>query len=318
MNKEMKILVPLNDRADIKRFSEAGADQFYFGFYDEEWSRKFGDGACINRMSSFGTRANRFSFDEALCAISESVSLGRESYITFNANVYSAGQLDYLAEKLDRLKTAGVTGVILSDAELAKVANDIGIHAVASTMTAIYNTDILAYYVRKGFKRIITPRECSIEDIGLMHEQFPEIEIEAFFMRNGCIYSDSNCLIDHRFGGMCTDLRRRQGLLQLAKESTVDKTQLEESLKKYDERLYTGIACGQCALYELGEVGVTALKIVGRADRHDSILSDIETTKANLLIVAEAKNRDEYLKNMIKPKYADDNCVDGFNCYYRR
>lgn len=318
MESNVKILVPLNDRGDIKSFSEAGTDQFYFGFFDDSFCNKFGDDADINRMSSFGTRANSFSFAETLEAIAEVSSYGCDSYITFNANVYLKGQLEYLAEKMLLLKEAGATGVILSDAELAKAAESIGIHAVASTMTGIYNTDIFSYYVKKGFKRVIPPRECSIEDIRLMHESFPDIELEAFYMRNGCIYSDSNCLVNHKFGGMCTDLRRRQGLLEMSDKSTVGRSELEASLKLYNERLYTGIACGHCALYDLIDAGVSALKIVGRADRHEQILSDVRATRENIKIASAAKCREEYIENMVKPDNAKTNCVGGFNCYYRR
>lgn len=314
MRADMKILVPLNNERDVERYAAAGADQFYFGFFDPEWTGRFSHNADINRMSAFGTRANRFSFENALGVIRQIASLGKDSYVTFNANVYSEEQIEFIGELFFELKEAGVTGVILSDATLVSKALSAGIDAVASTMTAIYNTDILKYYAGKGFKRVIVPRECSISDIKTMHDAFPDIEIEAFYMRNGCLYSDCNCLIDHHFGGLCTDLRRRQGLLSLSPGHSVDEAKLRESLKLFDEKLFSGIACGHCALYDLYHAGVKALKIVGRADRNDSVLKDIETTERNLEVVFEASSKEEYLSNMIKP---DAYCVSGLNCYYR-
>ena len=36
-----KILVPLNNRSRLKDLVEAGADEFYMGFHDEEWVKEF-------------------------------------------------------------------------------------------------------------------------------------------------------------------------------------------------------------------------------------------------------------------------------------
>ena len=53
-----KILVPLNNRSRLKDLVEAGADEFYMGFHDEDWVKEFGDFTEINRMSGFKKYAN--------------------------------------------------------------------------------------------------------------------------------------------------------------------------------------------------------------------------------------------------------------------
>ena len=62
----MKILVPVNNSDYIDRYIECGADEFYLGFYDEQWENKFGKYADINRMSGFGKLANKYNFEEAM------------------------------------------------------------------------------------------------------------------------------------------------------------------------------------------------------------------------------------------------------------
>ena len=62
----MKILVPLNNAELLQKYIDAGADEFYIGFHDLQWSEKFGKYADINRMSGFGMNANRYSFEEIL------------------------------------------------------------------------------------------------------------------------------------------------------------------------------------------------------------------------------------------------------------
>ena len=79
MKADMKILVPLNNERDVERYAVAGADQFYFGFFDPEWTTRFTHSADINRMSAFGTRANRFSFENAKDVIRTIASLGKDA-----------------------------------------------------------------------------------------------------------------------------------------------------------------------------------------------------------------------------------------------
>ncbi len=39
----MNILVPLNNIEFLKDYINAGAGEFYMGFYDEEWNKNFGN-----------------------------------------------------------------------------------------------------------------------------------------------------------------------------------------------------------------------------------------------------------------------------------
>ena len=44
----MNILVPLNNIEFLKDYINAGAGEFYMGFYDEEWNKNFGNYSDIN------------------------------------------------------------------------------------------------------------------------------------------------------------------------------------------------------------------------------------------------------------------------------
>lgn len=92
----MKILVPLNNAELLQKYIDAGADEFYIGFHDLQWSEKFGKYADINRMSGFGMNANRYSFEEIL-RIAKRIKINNKSvFITLNANTYSEEQIDYI------------------------------------------------------------------------------------------------------------------------------------------------------------------------------------------------------------------------------
>ena len=38
----MNVMVPISKIDQIDKYCQAGADEFYFGFYDEKWDRKYG------------------------------------------------------------------------------------------------------------------------------------------------------------------------------------------------------------------------------------------------------------------------------------
>lgn len=146
----MKPLVPVNDRAYLQRYAQAGGEEFYLGFHDDAWRDRFGEAADLNRMTGFGRTANPYTFDEALAIVEEVRALGKRAYVTFNANAYAQEQLDFLFGYFERLHEAGAAGVIVSVPEAVQAAADCGLAVVASTMCGVYNADIARFYRRLG------------------------------------------------------------------------------------------------------------------------------------------------------------------------
>ena len=314
----MNILVPLNSAEAIERYIKAGADELYMGFYDEVWRKRFGEFSDINRMSGFGKYANKYSFREILELISIVKSYGKSAFVTLNANVYEAEQIEYIEENyLPMLKKVGIDGIIVSDLALGKQIIKYGIKPVASTMCAIYNSDIAEIYKNSGFERIILPRDLSLEEIEMISEKEPELDIEVFFMRNGCIFSDGFCLGMHRpeTGSTCALIHNQDKQIYSKLIGFEARHNLEMNDEIYNQ-IFHHNTCGMCSLYKLKKMGVNALKIVGRADNINNICRDIEITKKNIDIVNGAENEREYLENMIFPHKNLSDCKMGLSCYY--
>lgn len=314
----MKILVPLNRREDILPFREAGADELYLGFYDDAWEEKFGIYADINRMSGFGENANRYSFAELCGIIKEIRAANMDAFVTMNANVYHSEALLWIERHyLPALAEAGAKGVIVSTEQIAGIAVKYGLQAVASTMLGLYNSDIIRYYKSLGITRMIVPRDLSLQEIASIHENNPDVELEAFFMRNGCVFSDSYCLGVHRKACSSTCI----SLKELAKEifSDSDDFYVRHEIELND-MLYNNYfhyeSCGMCALYRMHQAGVASLKIVGRADTPHSVADDIRLTKENLEIMASCSDEKEYLDRTIFPRNSYTQCKLGLSCYY--
>ena len=114
-----------------------------------------------------------------------------------NANSDSQDQIRYIEKNyFPILKKIRVDGVILSDINAMLTALKHGLKPVASTMCGIYNSDIAKMYRKLGVKRMILPRDLSLDEISGICKKIPDVEFEAFFLRNGCVFSDCYCLTD--------------------------------------------------------------------------------------------------------------------------
>ena len=313
----MKVLVPLNNLEHIDDYIEAGAEEFYMGFYDEQWSRAFGEYADINRMSGFKEMSNPYNLETIIEIIREIKHKGKEAYITFNASLYSDKQLVFIKDYFKRLKEEAVDGVIISCIEQVILAKEIGIPAVISTISGVYNEDIARFYDEQGAKRIILPRDLAISEIQEIKKAVPEVEYEIFMMRNGCTFSDSNCLGFHRreHCSICSSVKRSPKTLIIKDKDFHTQHAAELNDMIYNNSFHNE-ACGLCAIYDFIALGVTACKIVGRSDEWQYICRDIKLIKDNIEIANNCQSKEEYLEKMVFPEDRVTRCKLGLSCYY--
>ena len=313
----MKLLVPLNSIDWIDEMILAGADEFYAGFYDDEWAQQYGSLSEINRMSGLSKRANNYTLSE-ICNIGCKLKqMGKSLYITLNAPFYSESQLSRIADYISLLSTSSVEGIIVSCPAVAQIGVKAKMKVVCSTMCGIYNEDILDFYYDIGVNKIIFPRDMTIKEISTLTEHRPDLQYEVFLMRNGCTYSDSNCLCMHRipYRSLCGEISHAERKI-ISSDKTFQSIHDRTTNSFLYHSGYRAMACGLCALYDFLKIGITSGKIVGRADDHQFIAEDVRLVAENLVIAQSSKNRNEYLENMKMPKYASVSCLYGYSCYY--
>jgi putative protease len=135
-------------------------------------------------------------------------------------------------------------------------------------------------------------------------------------MRNGCVFSDSNCLGAHRpeCGALCSYLKRGA---QIKSDLTDFKSRHDFELNYYFYKNYFfNRACGICAIYRFLELEISAAKIVGRADDARGVLNDVALVAANIGVAKSSRSEKEYLENMVFPENRSEICRMGFSCYY--
>lgn len=313
----MKILVPLNNMEHIDDYIAAGAGEFYIGFYDEEWTGKFGDFADLNRMSGFKENANPFTLEEILEIIKSVKEKGILIYVTFNSSIYSEEQLDDIKRYLIVLKDGGVDGVIVSCIELVEIADKLEIPVVVSTISGVYNTQIAKFYMDKGAKRIIIPRDLSVKEIETIVKEVPEAEYEVFMMRNGCMFSDANCLGMHRNEScsICGSLVSADSQIRIKDNNFKKQHNIELNDLIYTKSFHE-YACGLCSIYRFVKMNITVCKIVGRTDEWKNICNDIRYVKQNIEIAESCNSQEEFLERMQFPEESRRMCKLGLSCYY--
>lgn len=304
----MNIMVPLAAARDIERFCLAGAAELYFGFEHPEWNMYFGGFAELNRMSSFGSQAN-LPYEEISETISRIHQAQASAFITLNSPAYSERQLDFLRAIANELEDMGADGLVVGSIELCNLLHkSCSLPLTASTMCAIYNTEIISFYRSLGIKRMILPRDLRWDDLRSLVASSPDIDFECFILRNGCRFSDANCLSFHsrKFGSVCGYINKLP--VQYHNGTNLDlkpdtKREIYGNHFLYD-RAFHASACGLCQVDAFREMGICSLKIVGRADNTDEVVQDIALLKR--LIDFEGSCLTQ----------ARDTCLYGLNCYY--
>lgn len=312
----MKVLVPFNNQENFYEYKEAGAGEFYIGFYDPDWHKAFGDYADLNRISGY-KNANSNTFEDILPIIKKVKKENLTIYVTFNASIYSQDQIDFMTRYMEPLYEAGADGIIVSCSELVEVAQKHNLPAIISTIASVYNTDIVRHYYNMGVKRIILPRDLCVDDIEQIVKTCPDIEYEVFMMRNGCSFSDGNCLGLHRGekSAICAALIHAQNKLSNDEGGFMDWHDMELNHMLFHNAFHS-YTCGMCSIYRFVKMNIMAGKIVGRTDQHQEISADIRLVCENIKIAENCQCEEEYLEKMKFPTNVITMCKMGMNCYY--
>lgn len=316
----MNILTPLNDIDSLETLIKSGCTEFYVGFKEEKWNERYGLISGLNRMSGFADAANKYDIYD-LQEIAKRIHYYKcKIFITVNNNFYSSTQYDDLIPIFQKLKLFNVDGIIVSSLDLVYMCNKIGLKSVASTMCGIYNELILEQYINAGVSRVILPRDLTVSSIEYLVSKYKEkVEFEVFLMRNGCVYSDAYCLGVHKkdslCGSLCASIKMNSFRVYKNTNYKCSKLEIINTNDIFCNRLLVN-ACGLCALKIFLDIGIKAVKIVGRADGEDNINRCAQLVNKNINIAINCTSHKDYLDKMYLPANHKRNCINHFSCYY--
>lgn len=249
----VELLAPAGTFLKLKTAFKFGADAVYFA------GKKFG-------LRAF---AGNFEDNEIEEAVKYAHCLNKKVYITVNILAHEA-DFDGLKDYILYLDKIGVDAVIVADVGIIKLIRDIApnldIHV--STQANVTNSYSVKFFKDLGVKRIVLARELSITEIKKIHEEVPDIELEAFVHGAMCISYSGRCLLSNYFTGR--DSNRGACVQACRWEYTITEKsrQGQQFPIEEDERgtyiLNSKDLCMIKHLKELEEAGVCSFKIEGR------------------------------------------------------
>jgi putative protease len=242
-----ELLAPAGDWDCIRAAVENGADAVYFGLED-----------------GFNARARATNFD--LNNIAEIMLFlhrrGVKGYITLNTLAFS-DELPKLQTIIRRLALAPVDAVLVQDLGVARmirgITQDLAIHA--STQMTLTSAECIAVAEQLGIKRVVLPRELSIDEIRQIHKT-TNVELEAFVHGALCVAYSGQCLTSESLGGRSANRGQCAQACRLPYELLCD-----GELRDYGDQKYL-LSPQDLAAFaltdQLIDAGVRCFKIEGR------------------------------------------------------
>ncbi len=181
-----ELMSPAGDWECARAAVENGADAIYFGL-----------------QGGFNARARAANFSEA--ELPELMTYlrrhGVHGYLTLNTLVFN-DELEE-AERIARtIIAAGVDAVLVQDIGLLRLLHrlcpELPLHA--STQMTLSSVECIRELESLGIRRVVLPRELSIEQIAAIHAQ-TDLELEVFVHGALCISYSGQCLASLSMGG---------------------------------------------------------------------------------------------------------------------
>jgi putative protease len=181
-----EILAPAGDDECLSAALSAGADAVYFG---------------LNEGLNARARADNFSLATLASTVDRIHRAGARAYVTLNTLIFEE-ELPAVEAVLRGVAEASADAVIVQDPAVAllarQVAPDLEVHA--STQMTISSAEGAQFAQHLGVRRIVVPRELSVEQIARLAKASP-IELEVFVHGALCMSWSGQCLTSEAWGG---------------------------------------------------------------------------------------------------------------------
>ena len=180
-----ELLAPAKNKETAFAAIDCGADAVYIG------------------ASSFGARQNACnSLDDIKEVVEYAHKFFAKVYVTVNT-ILTDEELVEAVELVKSLDKSGVDAVLIQDMGLLNklIGFHLSIPIHASTQCDNRTSEKVAFLNKIGLSRVVLARELSLEQIKKIHEENPDIELEAFVHGALCVSYSGQCYLSQFIGG---------------------------------------------------------------------------------------------------------------------
>lgn len=329
----MRIVAPISRVEEVAPLAAAGAGEIYCGIVPTDWTDRFRS-AGVNRRA-FG---NLTRYEDLAEVVAIAAGHGAAVSLVMNAQHYAEGQVEALLDLAERFAVLGGHALIVGDIGLlARLGErNLPVRLHASSLLAARNAEAAALLGELGARRIVLPRDVTLDEIAAMAAQRPDLEFEAFVLNDGCVFEEGNCHTIHlpgRLGGpICLD-RYATGYFRIDGRALDgdEAAALAANDQCHDQWLWYRFGCGfsqtpeglpfgpcgLCALPDMAAAGLAAVKIAGREGPLERKLASVRMVRATLDRLEATGRADAVAAFAQGLRRRPDLCASGYMCYYR-
>ncbi|GLI55885.1 protease [Propionigenium maris DSM 9537] len=252
--KRAELLAPAGNMEKMKMAFHYGADAVYLG------------GKVFNLRAG----SHNFTEEELREAVRYAHDRDKTVWVTLNIIPHdheTAG----LAEYVKFLDEIGVDGVIVADLGVFQIVQENSNLAISvSTQSSNTNWRSVKMWHEMGAKRVVLARENTLENIALIREKVPGIEIEVFIHGAMCMSVSGRCLLsnymtarDANRGDCAQSCRWKYSIVEGGKDNEGDYKEVLDG----DEPTHIFSSKDLCTIEIIDKIldlGVDSLKIEGR------------------------------------------------------
>ncbi len=255
-----KLLSPVSSLESAVGVVAAGADEIYCAVEipGAEHVVNRPAACCVPTYEELGQMAHHAHLSDV------------DTIVTLELPFMSEFMADQMRDHISACADQDIDAWIVGDLGLITLVQemDLGIPIYASTYFVAINHEAVDFLRRIGVQRVVLDRHMTVEEIGLVMQRRPDVEIEVFIHGSGCSNINFNCYLEggrRRLPDLDSEYRGIKGL------PTPCRTPFDIYEVGDDERRVTRAPildaytfCSICQIPDLMDMGVTGLKIVGR------------------------------------------------------
>lgn len=281
----MRVISPIDNRAEAKLLLEAGADELYGGLVPAQWRESFDLLASLNQRTFAEAQIASWDDLEAILALTHAA--GKRFFLTLNAPFYTDAQIPLLLEYVERAVAAGIDGLILADLGLLRLLRrhypELQYHA--STLAHLGNSRALQFYADQGMTGAVLPRHLSVAELAAIAAAVPGMPCDAFLLVGKCPNTEGLCTFHHASPDKiwpCEIPYRIEALQPPASPELARAMERQHSWSRSNRRH----GCGLCAIPGLIAAGIAGVKLVGRGAPTAQKVKNILLTRDFLRLAA--------------------------------